>query len=118
MRKRSSVTGDSRPPLKTLKSSVPRSNVKDFPRAAKIPRVHAIKAEVMYSKSGPSDSVVTSENISPTELGQNEENTVGRKCQNAEAPCKVTEGSVVRTAQLTIKNLVEMDRNAHKQVRF
>lgn len=98
MRKRSSVSADSRPPLKTLKSSVPRSNVKDFPRAAKIPRVHAINAESMDSRSVPLDPAATNENLCPTEHGKSGENNaelIGRKGHSADAACKETEETVV-----------------------
>lgn len=98
MRKRCSVIVDSRPPLKTLKSSMPRPNIKEVPRAAKIPRFHPMKGEVLTSRSVPSDSVVTNENACLTgheENGENAAEPVGRKCQNVDAACKETEETLV-----------------------
>lgn len=85
MRKRCSVVTDPRPPLKTLKSSVPRSNIKDIPRAAKIPRVHQMKGEALDR---------TNENVCP-DLEENQADPDGKKRHNAGTPCKETEGSAV-----------------------
>ncbi|KAG0610533.1 hypothetical protein M758_7G073100 [Ceratodon purpureus] len=95
MRKRCSVTADSRPPLKTLKSSVPRSNIKEVPRAAKMQRFHSMKGDAIESRSVPLDS---NENVCPTEHDENGESTaeaVAKKCQNVDAICKEKEGTVV-----------------------
>lgn len=85
MRKRCSVVTDPRPPLKTLKSSVPRSNIKDIPRAAKIPRVHQMKGEALDR---------TNENVCP-DLEENQADPDGKKRHNGGTPCKETEGSAV-----------------------
>lgn len=108
MRKRCSVIADSRPPLKTLKSSVPRSNIKEVPRAAKIPRFHPMKAEAFDSRSVPLDS---NENVCPTEHEENGESAaqaVAKKCQNVGAPCKEKVGAVVCASQLAVVSLVDL----------
>ena len=98
MRKRCIGIADSRVPLKTLKSSVLRSNIKEVPRAAKIPRFHSMKGEVIDNGSAPFDCVVTNENVCPNGYDENEENAavpVGRKRQNVDAACKEREGTMV-----------------------
>ena len=89
MRKRCSVIADSRPPLKTLKSLVPRSNIKEVPRAAKIPRFHSFRAEAVESRSVPLDS---NENVCSTE---HDENGAEKECQNVETVRNEKEGSLV-----------------------
>lgn len=95
MRKRCSVIADSRPPLKTLKSTLPRSNISEVPRAAKIPRVDQLKGEVMDCRSSLLDSVETNENVCPTERGANAAEQIEEECQNSDTLCKVTDGAVV-----------------------
>lgn len=93
MRKRSIVTADSRPPLKTLKS-LPRSDIKEVPRAAKIPRVDQLKGEVMHCRSSLSDSVDTDENACPTEPGEHAAGPVEREL-DSNTLCKETDEAVV-----------------------
>ena len=95
MRKRCRVLADSRPPLKMLKSSVPRSDINEVSRATKMPRVHQLKGQFIDSKSALLKSVETDENVYLTEHGQYTAEPVGRECQNADAPCKATEGTEV-----------------------
>lgn len=95
MRKRCSVFADSRPPLKALKSSLPRSNIKEVPRAAKIPRVDQLKGEVMDCRSDHLDSVEANENVCPTEHGENAAKPIERECQKSDIPCNETDGAVV-----------------------
>lgn len=95
MRKRCGVIADSRPPLNTLKSSLPRSNIKDVPRAAKIPRVDQLKGEVMDCRSSLVDSAETNENVCPTEHGENAAKPIERESQNSDTLCTETDGAVV-----------------------
>ena len=106
MRKRCSIIADSRPPLKTLKSSVPRSNINEVPRAAKMPRVHQLKGGFMDDTSALSESVATDENVCLTKHGENAAEIAGRDCQNADASCTETEGTEVWAA-LKILGLVQ-----------
>jgi len=93
MRKRSIVSADSRPPLKTLKS-LPRSDIREVPRAAKIPRVDQLKGEVMHCRSSLLDSVDTNENACPTEPGEHAAEPIEREL-NSDTLCKETDEAMV-----------------------
>lgn len=95
MRKRCSVIADTRPPLKMLKSATPRSNIKEVPRAAKIPRVDQSNGEVVDCRSSLLDTGEANENVCPTEHGEQAADPTERKRRSSDTPCTETDGVVV-----------------------
>lgn len=96
MRKQCSAIAESRPPLKTLKSAVPRSRLNDLSRAAKIPRVHQPKQEqVINGKLDHNISLESDENHCGIERDQNTDQQNGGILQHRETPPKEAGGAEV-----------------------
>lgn len=99
MRKQCSAIAESRPPLKTLKSAVPRSRLNDLSRAAKIPRVHQPKQEqVINGKLDHIISLESDENQCGIERDQDIDQQHGGTLQHRETttPPKEAGGAEVK----------------------
>lgn len=102
IRKQCSAIAESRPPLKTLKSAVPRSRLNDLSRAAKIPRVHQPKQEqVVNGKLNHTISLEMDENHCGIERDQNTDQQHGGILQHRETTTPPREAGV---AEVTIED--------------